>query len=195
MAVDPYSIDSLRPDLLLGDTNAEKVGKINDYLYQVLESLRYTFYHLDIENFDDDFLDNLKKEIEADIGSIDLSGYVTRPELTAALADYVTRPELADYATHAELQNYAPITELANYVPTSSLGDISVNSQMNLNLQGSNGLTLEGNGVLITANGSAGGLGAGLIDMECLAMIINAGSGQVNINAAGGLWVNGTRIA
>lgn len=194
MAVDPYSIDSLRPDLLLGDTNTEKVGKINDYLYQVLESLRYTFYHLDIENFDDDFLDNLKKEIEADIGSIDLSGYVTRPELTAALADYVRRPELADYATHAELQNYAPITELANYVPTSSLGDISVISQMNLNLKGSNGLTLEGNGVFITANVSAGGLGAGFINMSCLGMNVTS-QGSVNINAPAGLYVNGTRIA
>lgn len=194
MAVDPYSIDSLRPDLLLGDTNTEKVGKINDYLYQVLESLRYTFYHLDIENFDDDFLDNLKKEIEADIGSIDLSGYVTRPELTAALADYVTRPELADYATHAELQNYALVTALANYVPTSSFGDISVNSQMNLNLQGSNGAALEGSGVSITANGSAGGLGAGIINMSCSGMNVTS-QGSMNINAPAGLYVNGTRIA
>ena len=76
MPVDIFSIDQLYPTFTVEETNTEKIERLADYLYKLIESLRYTLYHLGEENFSGGF-DELKKKIEADIGTqIDQSDYV-----------------------------------------------------------------------------------------------------------------------
>lgn len=128
MPVDIFSIDQLYPTFTGEETNTEKIERLADYLYKLIESLRYTLYHLGEENFSGGF-EELKKKIEADIGTqIDLSdyvkqedldGYATDSDVDAAVADKVTDTEL-----NTALAGYAQRSELAGYVPLSSANDV-----------------------------------------------------------------------
>lgn len=182
MPVDIFSIDQLYPTFTGEETNTEKIERLADYLYKLIESLRYTLYHLGEENFSGGF-EELKKKIEADIGTQidlsdyvkqeDLAGYATDSDVDAAVADKVTDTEL-----NTALAGYAQRSELAGYVPTSSMGDNSVAAGVNLSLSADGGMT-------ITASGNAPGLSSGII-------YINAAS--VNITAPMGVYANGARI-
>lgn len=192
MPVDIFSIDQLYPTFTGEETNTEKIERLADYLYKLIESLRYTLYHLGEENFSGGF-DELKKKIEADIGTEidlsdyvkqeDLAGYATDSDVDAAVADKVTDTEL-----NTALAGYAQRSELSGYVPTSSMGDNSVAAGANLSL------TADG-GVTVNASGTAPGLGSGIVTINGNMISINTSTGMVSITAGGGLWVNGNRIA
>ena len=173
MPVDIFSIDQLYPTFTGEETNTEKIERLADYLYKLIESLRYTLYHLGEENFSGGF-DELKKKIEADIGTqIDLSDYVKQEDLAGYATDSDVETAVSDKVTDTELN-----TALAGYVPTTSLGDNSVAAGVNLSLSADGGIT-------ITASGNAPGLQSGIIS-------INAAS--VNITAPMGVYANGARI-
>ena len=182
MPVDIFSIDQLYPTFTGEETNTEKIERLADYLYKLIESLRYTLYHLGEENFSGGF-DELKKKIEADIGTqIDLSDYVKQEDLAGYATDSDVETAVSDKVTDTELNTalagYAQRSELSGYVPTTSLGDNSVAAGVNLSLSADGGIT-------ITASGNAPGLQSGIIS-------INAAS--VNITAPMGVYANGARI-
>lgn len=108
MATDIYSIDQLYPTFTGNETNAEKIAMIMDYLYQLIESLKYTLYHLDEGNFSEGAL-NQKP---------DMTGYVTDDELTEELDGYVKDTELT-----TALTPYAKKTDLSDYVPKLAQGN------------------------------------------------------------------------
>ncbi|MDT3366890.1 MAG: hypothetical protein LIQ26_06435 [Bacteroidota bacterium] len=186
MPVDIFSIDQLYPTFTGEETNTEKIERLADYLYKLIESLRYTLYHLGEENFSGGF-EELKKKIEADIGTqIDLSDYVRQEDLADYVTDTELSTELAGYATQSDLSGYAQTTDLQNYVPKTTLGDNSVGAGGNLQLSASVDMTqTAAGGITITASGTAPGLSSGIIN-------INAAS--VNITAPMGVYANGTRI-
>lgn len=67
------SLDTSFPNLE-GQTTEQKLRALTDYLYQLLEQLRYTLHNLGIENMNDEAL---KEIITMSAKQIDLTGYVT----------------------------------------------------------------------------------------------------------------------
>ena len=67
------ALDTSFPDLE-GKTTEEKLRSMTDYLYQLLEQLRYTLHNLGTENLNED---SLKDIINMTAKAIDLTGYVT----------------------------------------------------------------------------------------------------------------------
>jgi hypothetical protein len=134
MAIDIYSIDQLYPTFTGNETNAEKIAMIMDYLYQLIESLKYTLYHLDEGNFSEGVLDQKP----------DMTGYVTDEELTEELQPYAKTSDLSGYVTDGELatelQPYAKAadvsTALANYVQKTTIGNqiIQANGMSNVSI-------------------------------------------------------------
>lgn len=188
MAVDIYSIDQLYPDFAEGETAQEKIQKITDYLFRLIESLRYTLYHLSGENFEDGTFDELMKKIEQDIGGeIDLSDYVKQEDLSDYVTDTELSTELAGYAKTTDLSGYATTGDLASYVPktTASGSDNSMAAGATLNLSGTN--------VQMTGTYNAD-TQAQAINMTAIQVVGDPLSGTVNIVAPNGFYVNGTRI-
>ena len=182
MAIDIYSIDQLYPTFTGNETNAEKIAMIMDYLYQLIESLKYTLYHLDEGNF-----------------SEGMSEYVTGKAMDEELKDYAKEEELADYAKEEELADYVTdgelATELQPYAKTSDLSGYVTDGELATELQpyakaadvstalaGYVQKTTIGNQI-IQVNG-----------INTVSISMDPASGIMAIAAPGGLYVNGQLI-
>ena len=173
MAVDLYSIDQLYPTFTGNETNAEKIAMIMDYLYQLIESLKYTLYHLDEGNF-----------------SEGMSEYVTGKAMDEELKDYAKEEELADYVTDGELatelQPYAKTSDLSGYVTDGELATelqpYAKAADVSTALAGYVQKTTIGNQI-IQVNG-----------INTVSLSMDPASGIMAIAAPGGLYVNGQLI-
>ena len=173
MAIDIYSIDQLYPTFTGNETNAEKISMIMDYLYQLIESLKYTLYHLDEGNF-----------------SEGMSEYVTGDKMDEELKDYAKEEELADYVTDGELatelQPYAKTSDLSGYVTDSELATelqpYAKAADVSTALAGYVQKTTIGNQI-IQVNG-----------INTVSISMDPASGIMAITAPGGLYVNGQLI-
>lgn len=174
MAIDIYSIDQLYPTFTGNETNAEKIAMIMDYLYQLIESLKYTLYHLDEGNF-----------------SEGMSEYVTGDKMDEKLKDYAKEEELADYVTDGELatelQPYAKTSDLSGYVTdgelTTALTPYATTSAVNTAL-----------GYYLPRQ-STGDIALAATGSYNVSIQFYTNSGEMEITAPGGLFVNGTRLA
>ena len=142
------------PQLNEEQSNDEKINKIVDYLYMLLEQLRYSFGNMDKDNFSESGLDELEHlitdpvyvRLEDDEGNI------------AALA--VTAQGLTTRITNAE-GDISTLTQTANSLTsriTNAEGDISTLTQTvnSITLSVSNGtdsstITLWKDGVAVTS--------------------------------------------
>lgn len=173
MAIDIYSIDQLYPTFTGNETNAEKIAMIMDYLYQLIESLKYTLYHLDEGNFSEGMSEYvtgkaMDEELKDYAKEEELADYVTDGELATELQPYAKTSDLSGYVTDGELatelQPYAKAadvsTALANYVQKSTIGN-----------------------QIIQVNG-----------INTVSLSMDPASGIMAIAAPGGLYVNGQLI-
>ena len=76
-----FFADSNFPTLTEGQKDSEKIKVIMNYLYQLLEQLRYTMANLGEGNFNETELDNIREPIYAKIS--DVEGNLTQLSITA----------------------------------------------------------------------------------------------------------------
>lgn len=175
MAIDIFSIDQLYPTFTGNETNSEKIDRLNEFIFKLIESLRYTLYHLDSKNFTSGTVDKFKQSIEKDFPQTDLSDYVkqedledyvTDNELGATLQGYATTsdiPDVSNFVTQNDLSNYATTSDLNSRVPKASSSDTEIASDTKL--------TLQGNAATIVLSNT-----------------------DVQITALNGIWLNGVKI-
>lgn len=197
MAIDIFSIDQLYPTFTGNETNSEKIDRLNEFIFKLIESLRYTLYHLDSKNFTSGTVDKFKQSIEKDFPQTDLSDYVkqedlqdyvTDTELGTELQDYVTDtelgttlqgyattsdiPDVSNFVTQNDLSGYATQSDLSNYATTSDLNSrVPKASSSDTEIASDTKLTLQGAGATIVLTNT-----------------------DVQITALNGIWLNGVKI-
>ena len=196
MAIDIYSIDQLYPTFTGNETNAEKIAMIMDYLYKLIESLKYTLYHLDEGNFSEGMSEYvtgkaMDEELKDYAKEEELADYVTDGELATELQPYAKKSDLNDYVTNKglddELAGYAKKSDLGGYVTdaelTTALTPYATTSAVNTAL-----------GYYLPRQ-SPGDIALAATGSYNVSIQFYTNSGEMQITAPGGLFVNGTRIA
>lgn len=186
------SLDTSFPNLE-GKTTEQKLQTMTDYLYQLLEQLRYTLHNLGVENLNPESLNELGKIISDPIYAEitdETEGLSTRITANSnAITAEVTR------ATGAEGTISTRVTQNADAITAEASRATGAEATLTLTAQGLRTDVNAASGAASSAQQTADGIKAQVTDGQGNYTVLNLKSGGLYVgNAQGATKISGSNI-